>query len=124
MIEPLPAEERAVTRPEPVRCAAENSHGQQCRNRVKGNSDWCRSHQLFPAHRFTGETRRRKLCPTIACVAFANLIEFIPTPGDVVLRWRCDAGHSFQEHLVTDIDGHTWVEAELMTRLDWMPAES
>jgi hypothetical protein len=79
---------------------------------------------FYEARRYTGDTRKLKPCPNPACVEFCTLLEFIPTAGDVGFRWRCDAGHSFEEHIALDAEGRTWVETELVTRPAWMPAET
>ena len=110
-----------MTKRDPARCAAENAAGHQCKNRAKANSEWCGHHQFFPVRRYPGEEERRKQCPTPGCEAFANLIEFNPTEGNVALRFRCGAGHSFQERFVRNRKGNTWVHVELMSRPDWMP---
>jgi hypothetical protein len=69
---------------------------------------------MTPATTETVQTLTVRPCPLSNCTELGNLVEFHPAAGsgELTLRWKCPAGHAWEDHLSHSPTGPTVIETE------------
>ncbi len=69
---------------------------------------------MTPASTETIQTLTVRPCPLASCSELGTMVEFHPPAGSagLTLRWRCSAGHAWEDYLAQSATGPTTIQTE------------